>query len=255
MKVQHALSRSKGQAWEFGSSLGKRLEVTQPALHRIDPCRMGIQHQACIFIKHCSWNTNKSIFGPLADSFPSHPSWHRLNKHPLNTKVVVGNGYEIYLHVMALAAAYGGIADQVARGVTLQECFPLTKSDARQSVRLCSYRKTKGCLLRSSSMSHFSGIISDKTWVHSIRVSGMTTTAVLVELFSTEWIDRHHWISEWIKEQKRCTLLVSTGWTMGLCQYFCVSACACKESGMSFNHWLYLFGHFHCAWYFTWYVL
>ena len=34
-----------------------------------------------------------------------------------------------------------------------------------------------------------------------------------------------------------------------------VSACACRERGRSPNLWLYLFGHFHCAWYFTWYAI
>ena len=80
------------------------------------------------------------------DFLPSHPSWQSFDKHPLNTKVVNGYGYEINLHVISHAAAYGGIADQAERGVTIQECFHLTKWDAHQSVRLCSYWKTKGCL-------------------------------------------------------------------------------------------------------------
>ena len=66
-------------------------------------------------------------------------------------------------------------------------------------------------------MPHLSGIISDKTWVHSIREYGMTTTAV-VELFSTEWIEIN--ASIWKKNNgKKYTLQVSTGWTMGLCQH------------------------------------
>ena len=164
VKVQYNLSRSKGQAGELGSGLGERPEIAQPALQRRNLCRMGIQHPACIFIKHCSWITNYWLFGALTDSLLSHPSWHNFDKHPLHIKVVEGYVYEI-----SHAAAYGGITEQAERGVKLQECFPLTKWDAHQSVRLCSYWKTKSCLYRSSSMPHFSGIIGDKTWVHSIR--------------------------------------------------------------------------------------
>ena len=82
------------------------------------------------------------MFGPLTDFLRSHPSWQSFDKHILYTKVVDGYGYEIYLHVISHAAAYGGITDQAGRGVTLQECFPLTKWDAHQSVRLCSYCPT-----------------------------------------------------------------------------------------------------------------
>ena len=146
MEVQYALSRSKGLTGELCSSLRERPEVAQPALRRINLCKMGIQHPACIITKHCSWNTNKCIFSPLTDSFPSHPSWHSFDKHPLYAKVVGGYGYEIYLHVILHAAAYDRSANQAERGVTLQECFHLTQCDAHQSARLCSYWKTKGCL-------------------------------------------------------------------------------------------------------------
>ena len=38
-------------------------------------------------------------------------------------------------------------------------------------------------------MSNLSGIISDKPCAIHQRVFGMTTTAVLVEFFSTDWIE------------------------------------------------------------------
>ena len=96
VNVQYTLSRSKGQTGEFGSSLGERPEIAQPALHRRNLCRMGIQHPACIFVKHCSWITNYWLFGALTDSLLSHPSWHNFDKHLLCTKVVEGYVYEIY---------------------------------------------------------------------------------------------------------------------------------------------------------------
>ena len=45
-------------------------------------------------------------------------------------------------------------------------------------------------------MLYLSGIISDKTWVHSIRVFGMTTTAALNEFFSTEWIETNEYLNK-----------------------------------------------------------
>ena len=102
-------------------------------------------------------------------------------------------------------------------------------------------------------MSHLSSIISDKTWVHSIRVFGMNTTAVLVEFFCTEWMEI---MNIWIK--KRVKTIHSTGkhWVNdeivpALLVYQLVHA----ERGRSLNHWLYLFGHFHCDCYITWYAL
>ena len=145
VKVQYTLSRSKCQAGEIGSSLGERPEIAQPALQRRNLYRMGIQHPACIFIKHCSWIINNWLFGTLTDSLLSHPSWHNFDKLPLYTNVVEGYVYEMYFFIPH-ATAYGGITDQAERGVKLQECFPLTKWDAHQSVRLCSYWKTKSCL-------------------------------------------------------------------------------------------------------------
>ena len=52
-------------------------------------------------------------------------------------------------------------------------------------------------------------------------------------------------------------------WNIFTCHLTCrciwrncsVSACACRERGRSPNLWLYLFGHFHCASYFTWCAL
>ena len=66
VKVQYTLSRSKGQPGELGCSLGERPDLAQPALQRSrrNLCRMGIEHPACNFTKHCSWNTNLCILVP-----------------------------------------------------------------------------------------------------------------------------------------------------------------------------------------------
>ena len=144
VKVQYTLSRSKGQAGKHGSSVGERPDIAQPALQPRNLCRMGIQHPACIFIKHCSWITNYWLFGALTDSLLSHPSRHNFDKDPLYTKVVEGYVYKMYF--ISLAAAYGGITDQTERGVKLEQCFSLTKWDAHQSVRLFIYWKAKSCL-------------------------------------------------------------------------------------------------------------
>ena len=144
VKVQYTLSRSKGQAGELGSSLGERPVIAQPALQRRNLCRMGIQHPACIFIKHCICITNYWIFW--------YPNWF------LAIASIMAQFWQASYHIqrslkdmcmkyifISHVAAYGGIADQTEWGVKLQECFPLTKWDVYQSVRLCSYWKIKGC--------------------------------------------------------------------------------------------------------------
>ena len=87
------------------------------------------------------------------------------------------------------------------------------------------------------------------------RVFGMTTTAFLVEFFFTEWIEINEYLYIKKNKRKRYTLLVSTVWTMRLCQRcLCISLCLQKERWEP-HFYLYLFGHFHCAWCITWYAI
>ena len=51
----------------------------------------------------------------------------------------------------------------------------------------------------------------------------------------------------WIKKTQ-CTQL---GERWDCASIASVSACVCRERGRGPNLWLYLFCHFHCAWYFT----
>ena len=68
---------------------------------------MGIQHPACTFINTVVEMLISVFFiGHLTDSHPSNPSWHSLDKHSLYANV-----FEMYLHVISHAAAYGGIAE------------------------------------------------------------------------------------------------------------------------------------------------
>ena len=145
VKVQYTLTRNKGQTGELGSSLGERPEIAQSALHRRNFCRMGIQHPACIFTKHCSWNTNKCSLVPwfLAIAPIMTQFWQASIIYKCRWWIWVWNIFTWL--VISHAAAYGGIADQAGRGATIQEYFPLTKVAAHQSVRLCSYWKTKSC--------------------------------------------------------------------------------------------------------------
>ena len=76
----------------------------------------------------------------------------------------------------------------------------------------------------------------------------MTTTAVLVKFFSTEWIE----INEYLNKKVHPT---GKQWVNDCASTTSVSACVCRERGRSPNLWLYLFGHFHCAWYLTWYAI
>ena len=83
------------------------------------------------------------------------------------------------------------------------------------------------------------------------RVFGMTTTVVLAEFFYTEWIAINEYLNKkvpptgkhWVNDEIVPALLV----------YQLVHAE--RERGRSPNLWLYLFGHFHGAWYFTWYAI
>ena len=135
VKVQYSISRSKGQAGELSSSLWERLEIVQPAPQWRNEWAFNTQ---LAFSPNTVVETLISAFWP-PNSLPLHPSWASFDKHPLYTNVVDGYGYDLYLHVISQAAAYGGITDQAERGATLQESFPLTMWDAHQSVRLCSY--------------------------------------------------------------------------------------------------------------------
>ena len=137
---QYTLSRSKGQAGEHGSSLGERAEITQPALQWRNFVALAFNTQVALSLNNAVETLISAfVFGPLADSLLSHPSWHTFDKHLLHATAGDGYGYEVHLHVTSHAAANGEIADRVERYVTFQECFLLTKWDAHRSVRLCSY--------------------------------------------------------------------------------------------------------------------
>ena len=70
------------------------------------------------------------------------------------------------------------------------------------------------------------------------RVLGMTTTAVIVEFFSTEWIEINEYLNKWNKLScnEKYALLVSTRWMMGLCQHcLCISLCMHREGDKGLN--------------------
>ena len=70
------------------------------------------------------------------------------------------------------------------------------------------------------------------------RVLGMTTTAVIVESFSTEWIEINEYLNKYntLSCNKKYALLVSTRWMMGLCQHcLCISLCMQREGNKGPN--------------------
>ena len=86
----------------------------------------------------------------------------------------------------------------------------------------------------------------------------MTTTTVLVELFSTGWIEINEYLDKWNR--------ITTPYWWKFASTACVSARACRERDRSLNGSrlqelsikylrLYVFGNFHHALYFTWYDL
>ena len=94
------------------------------------------------------------------------------------------------------------------------------------------------------------------------RVFKMTPIAVLVEFFFTKWIEINEYLNKW-KTIKQYALLVSTGWTMLVYQLLCAEREREREEGgwglicsqlqeLAIEYlWLYPFGYFHYASYFT----
>ena len=135
LKVQYTLSRSKDRQESLVATLEKDLKLHNQLFSEET-------------IVECEFNTeltlsSNTVVEMLISAFLFGPliPYHHIHRDTVLTKVI-----EIYLHVFSHAAVHGGIADQMEWRVTLQECFPLTKWDAHESDRLCSYWKTKGCL-------------------------------------------------------------------------------------------------------------
>ena len=112
-------------------------------------------------------------------------------------------------------------------------------------------------------MPHLFNIISDKTWVNVISIwNDYFCCSCWIRLY---WVDRDHWVPGWIKIESLHPidkLWANDGFVLALCVYQLVRA----ERDMCLNGlklqellikdvWLYLFGHFHHAWYITLYAL